>query len=92
MKAHLLVGQDLSGFHVIEIIEVYSIDDDGRKLRTLGFFSNRDEAQVFAESENANHRKVEVTLILTNGEVGYVISEKDPVALFKDEVEVVKLK
>ena len=47
-KIQELVGKDLSGFVVVEMTEVYRVDDDGRKTRSIGYFRHANIAKAFA--------------------------------------------
>ena len=83
---------DLKGFKVLEMTEVYMIDNDGRKSSSIGFFKNQNTATVFAGAQgDSNWLKTAQALVLTDGTVGYVI-KPDPVKLFDDEAEALKLK
>ncbi len=43
-----LVGQDLSGFKVLVMTEVFKVDDDGRRSKSIGYFKDVNIAQAFA--------------------------------------------
>lgn len=85
-----LIGRDLSGFKIVKMAEVYSLDEDGRKSISLGFFRDQDIASAFAEVQNdgVTHHRMGYAFILTDGNVGCVIGEQEPVKLFNDEEEV----
>lgn len=88
-----LVGKPLTGFEIAVMTEVFHVDLDGRKDRSLGFFKSWDIAVSFAESQvDANWYKTETAFVLTNGIVGYVIGQSEPVNLFDDEAETLKLR
>lgn len=88
-----LVGADLEGFKVVQMTEVYRINEDGHKSQSLGFFRNADIAIAFAGSQVDKHwHKTELALVLTNGSVGYVISQQEPIKLFNDEQEALGIK
>lgn len=88
-----LIGHDLSGFKVIVMTEVYTIDDDGRKCDSIGFFRNQTIGEAFAgQHSNAGHTRTDQVLVLTNGTAGYVMESKESVKLFNDEDEVLKIK
>lgn len=92
-KIKKLVGKDLKGFKIVEMMEVYSVDDDGRKSSSLGFFKNPNTAVAFAGVQrDASWHKTEQALVLTDGTVGYVITQQEPVKLFDDEAEALKIK
>lgn len=88
-----LVGKDLRGFKVVEMTEVYLVDYDGRKSRSLGFFKDPDIASAFAGVQiDASMHKTGQALVLTNGTVGYVIEDQKPVKFFDDEMEMLEIK
>ena len=88
-----LVGTDLKGFSIVEMTEVYRVNDDGRKSVSLGFFQNSDIAAAFAGVQSdANWHKTWTAMVLTDGTVGYVISDGVSVKLFDDKTEAVEIK
>jgi hypothetical protein len=92
-KIKELVGKDLKGFKIINMTEVYQVNDDGQKFSSLGFFKDPNTALAFARvQEDANWHKTGQVLVLTDGTVGYVIEDQKPVKLFDDEVEALEIK
>lgn len=88
-----LVDKDLKGFRIIEMTEVYRVDDDGIKAKSIGVFRNPDIAQAFAGVQtDAAYHDTQKILVLTDGTVGYDITEVKPVTIFSDESELVKVK
>jgi Xaa-Pro aminopeptidase len=90
-----LVGKDLSGWKIVEMTEVYSVDEDGRKGKSLGYFRDPTVAEAFAGDADSNWHKTALARVLLNdkGETGFLFSEnQDPVKLFKDEEEVARLR
>lgn len=93
VKIGELVGKDLKGFKIVEMTEVYRVNEDGRKSISLGFFKDLNIASAFAGGQtDASWHKTGQALVLTDGTVGYVIAQQDPVKLFEDEAEVLKIK
>jgi len=88
-----LVGKDLKGFKIVEMTEVYRVDEDGLKSSSLGFFKDPNTATAFAgvQTNASSHKTIQV-LVLTDGTVGYVIMHQDPVKLFDDETEAHEIK
>jgi len=79
-----LVGRDLTNFKIVEMTEVYLVNDDGRRSRSLLFFNNQDTATAFAQIQtDANHHRHRQALVLTDGIVGYTI--QDQIKLSRDE-------
>lgn len=92
-KIKELVGLDLKGFKIVEMTEVYMVNEDGRKYNSLGFFKEPNIAIAFADMQtDANWHKTGQALVLTDGTIGYVIEEQKPVKLFNDEAEALEIK
>lgn len=92
-KVRDLVGIDLSDFKIIETIEVYRTDYDGRYQEALGFFKNEVVASAFAGPKgNSNLTETRTVLVLTNGTVGFTLQDNAPVKFFNDEEEALKLR
>ncbi|MFA6278468.1 MAG: hypothetical protein WCS97_00005 [Candidatus Paceibacterota bacterium] len=73
--------------------EVYKVDDDGRKSKSLGFFKDKTVAEAFAGNQvDVNWHKTATALVLTDGKEGYVIEEQKSVKLFDDETETFELR
>jgi len=88
-----LIGKDLKDFKIVQMTEVYRVDDDERKSSPLGFFKDPNIAKVFAGAQtDANWHKTAPAFVLTDGTVGYVIGQSEPVKLFNDEEEAVNLR
>lgn len=81
-----LVGKalDSEGFSVKSLAGVYMTNENGMRVKTLGFFKDWNVAGAFAQSQkDASHHKVAESFVLTNGKHGFVIGE--PVTLLDDE-------
>lgn len=88
-----LVGRDLIGFEIVEMTEVYRVDDDGLRSSSIGFFRDQTIAAAFVETRREKSWiRTECALILTDGTVGYVIENQKPVKLFDDEAETLEIK
>lgn len=93
MTIQELIGKNLSGFQIIKMAEVYRVDDDGRKTKSLGFFRDPDIAEAYAGAQpDARWHKTEEAVVLTDGSVGYVLEEQDPANIFDDEMIASELK
>ncbi len=91
-KLNALLGKSLKDYKIVEMTEVYQIDDDGRKTNSLGFFKDKNIAEVFAGAQtDANWHKTGQALVLTDGAVGYIVGSES-VVLFNDEKEALDLK
>lgn len=92
-KLNGLIGKDLKGFKIAKMTEVYFMDLDGRKSNSVGFFKNPNIAEAFAGVQtDAAFHKTQPALVLTDGKVGYLIAEQDPIKLFDDETEALEIK
>ena len=84
--------RDISSYKIIEMVEVYRTDDDGRKTKSLGFFKDPDIATAFAGSQiDAKWYRTEPVLVLTDGKVGFIVDVEE-VTLFDDEAEALRIK
>ena len=92
-KIEELVGKDLKGFMLVEMTEVCSVNDNGLKPRSIGFFKDPviAAAYVAAGVDPSWHTTTQV-LVLTDGTVGYVVEREEPVNLFDDEAETEKIR
>ena len=78
----------LNDFEIIEMTEVYRINEDGTKISTIGFFKKKEIAEAFAQSQiDANYHKTDSAIVLTNGIVAYLVDAKGPLKIFNDEEE-----
>jgi hypothetical protein len=83
-----LAGVDLKNFKILEMTEVFKVDDDGRCCSSLGFFKDAEIAADFAGAQkDSSYFKTGPAFVLTNGEVGFTISGEKEVKLFDDEKE-----
>lgn len=91
---HSLLKIDLKDFKVVVKFMVYKVDDGGQKTTVLGYFKNEDVAKAFAAMQtDKDFLRVEDTLVLTNGSVGYALEDPPaPVKLFDDDAEVIGIK
>jgi hypothetical protein len=88
-----LVGQDLAGFTIVKMTEVYSVDDDGRRRGSIGFFRDPKIAKAFlGEEVERPWKRLASALVLTNGQVGFRVDNPEPVKLFDDEQEANRLR
>lgn len=93
LKLNDLAGMDLVEFEITEMTEVYLVNEDGRKVLSLGFFRQKETAEAFAGAQtDASSHKTGMGFVLTNGKIGYVITQQEPVTLFDDEAEAIELK
>src|SRR5690606_33783824 len=80
---HELLGMPLQGFYVREMSEVYTVDIDGLKNKTIGFFKDNKIANAFRNQQtDASLFKVKKKIVLTNDEIAFVIGE--PATLLDD--------
>ncbi len=85
-KIQELLGKNLKDFKLVVMTEVYMMDNDGRKSRTLGYFRDQNTAVAYAGLQtDANYHKTEQVVVLTDGNIGFVIKHQDSVIFFDDE-------
>ena len=88
-----LTGKDLSGFKIMEMTQIFRVNEDGQKTVTLGVFKDPIIAKAFAEAQkDASWHRIEKVMVLTDGNTGYVIGQQESIKLFNDETEAVALK
>jgi len=86
-----LIGQDLSGFKLEILTEVYMTDEDGIKRGTAGFFRDKNVAEAFADNvTDANFTKTAEAAVFHNGTIGFRLAEE--VKLLDDEKEALRLR
>lgn len=87
-----LIGKNLKNFRIIEMTQVFYVNDDGIMSQSIGFFKDPTIAKVFSDSQkDADWCETEPALILTDGKIGFVIEEQKPVKLFNEEKETLDL-
>jgi len=93
-KLNGLIGQDLTNFKIVEMTHVYLMDYDGHFVKSIGYFKDPVIAEAFRGAQvDANFMRKVYALVLTDGQVGYDISQNQvPIKLFNDEQEAVDLK
>lgn len=67
--------KDLAGYSVRELHEVFKVDNDGKKLQSVGYFRDMDIAFAFAGAQvDAPWHKVQKAFVLTNGTYGFLMT------------------
>ena len=82
----------LKDFEIVEMTEVCRVDEAGIKISSMGFFRKEDIAKAFAGSTDKNYLRTEKKIVLTNGIVAYLVSEKEPLNIIDDEKAMLTLK
>ena len=83
-----LTGKDLSGFTIQKMTEVYMVNEDGRKTKSLGHFADPDLAKVFAgQQTDSNYTRTgdDYVLRLTGGTVALRIDTDEPIEIINNE-------
>lgn len=85
MELKELIGKDLQGYAIEELYEVYRVNEDGKKFRSIGYFRSGDIATAFAGNQtDAVWHKTAKAFVLTNGTDGFLMTGQ-PVKLLGDE-------
>ncbi len=72
-----LKGEKLAVFFVDEWTEVYNVDEDGKRVASVGLLRSAVVAQAFAELQpNGSAHRTQKRTVLTDGEVAFVIGEQ----------------
>lgn len=83
-----IVGQDLTGYKVVVMTEVFRVNQEGRKTSVVGYFKSAVIAKGFAEMQtDANWHKTGPAHVLTDGKLAYLLASDERVKLFNDEAE-----
>jgi hypothetical protein len=87
-----LIGSDLSGFHIVEMVEVYATDEDGRRIGSAMIFQHESVAQVFMDNgKDVGHKGMGKILVLTNGEIYFTLESVRRVSMFsKDDMDALR--
>jgi hypothetical protein len=89
-----LFGRSLHEYYLVEMIELFLINEDVRGQGTIGYFGNGDFAEVWRRHLKLDDyfsfstRKV---TMLTNGDVGYVLQGDAVVPVYIDTSALEKL-
>lgn len=91
-KIQELIGRDLKNFKIVEMTEVYKVDD-GMKHTSFGFFEDSNFAKEFVgiRTDSSWYRLTQV-YVLTDRTIGYVITEQGSINLFNNEAELIEIK
>ena len=90
-KVEVLINQDLSGFKVVRMTEVYRTDEDGIFRTSLGFFKDLNVASVYKDQQgDKGYVKTRGQVVLTDGKIGFLLG--DSVFLHDDEAEFVNVR
>jgi len=82
----VLLGEPLDDFSLREYTEVYTVSDDGRKTESKGFLKDENVAKAVARNQpDANWHKTEKAIILTDGNIGFLIGKQ--ITFMDDEKE-----
>lgn len=91
-----LVGYDLKRFTIREMLEVFHVDERGIRSgsdSSVGFFHSRHVGEAFAELHSSkDYYSTRTALVLTDGVVAFVLDSHEPVKMFNDEEETLKLR
>ena len=88
-----LVGKELKNFRIAVYTEVYKTDDDGKKVKSIGCFTNGDIAKAFAQNQvDKNWHQTSEVLILTDDVNGFLLDKAESVKIFSNEKAVLEIK
>ncbi len=88
VSAKAWVTTPLAGFSIRKMTEVFGQGEDGLRRRSIGYFNNPKIAAAFAAQESGKEFcscGTREAFVLTNGVVGFLLDESEPVYLFNDE-------
>ncbi len=89
-----LAGNSLDSFRMEEMTEVYSVNEDGRKTKVIGYFKHAYIAEAFATSQSggSGYNRTREVLVITSDTLTYLVEDQEPLELFNDEEEALRLK
>jgi hypothetical protein len=91
MELKDLIGAELNEFTVEKFTEVFKVNDDGRKSKSLGFFRDENIAKAFAGNQkDANWHKTSNVLVLTDGKNGFLVG--DSIVILDDEQTLLEIR
>lgn len=94
MKLSELVGMKLESYEIVKMTEVFRINDDGRRMSAIGYFTSPHIAEVFAgtQSGGTNYNQTREVLVLTDGHIAFLVTDDFQIEVFQDEKEILRLK
>jgi|WetSurMetagenome_2_1015567.scaffolds.fasta_scaffold229461_1 hypothetical protein len=93
MELEELIGKKLEGFEIVEMTKVYKGNEDGREIESFGFFKSERLAKAFAGNQtNSSYFHTQKVLVLTNGEIGFLMGKPESVQFVDDEALAVETK
>ena len=79
------IDQELEGFRIQELTEVYTTNEDGQNPKSLRFFKSESLARAFVQNQpDANWHKTKKAYVLTDGKIGFLLGRE--ITLFDDEI------
>jgi hypothetical protein len=82
------IGRCLDDFKFIVCIEVYKVDDDGKRIKGVAYLKDRDIAEAYAQQfVDASYYKTRDVVVITNGKLSFLVGE----AIYIAENENVRL-
>ena len=89
------VGKPLTEFAIRKMIEVFGCNEDGNRTKSIGYFKNPTVAAAFAGQESGKtfiSCRTRECYVLTNGAIGFLLAENEPVNLYNDETEALRIR
>jgi hypothetical protein len=82
-------GKELEGFITEELHEVFEIDTDGKRVKSVAYFRDKNLAIAYKDNQkDPMYHKVETVHAITSGTIGYKISD---MFILIDEEETTKV-
>ncbi len=88
-------NKPLTGFSIQRMTEVFGRSEDGLRKRSIGYFEDARVAEAFAAQESGKEFcscGTREAYVLTNGLVGFLLDESEPVYLFNDDEEMLRIR
>ncbi len=87
-----LVNMELHDYMIVQMTEVYEVNDDGERRRSLGFFQNAAVAEAVKERDS--YRAMAPVLVLTDrkGKNAFVLRDFGTITLLDEQQVAADLK
>lgn len=94
MNLSELVGKTMQFFEIRWAIEVYRVDEDGLRIYAVGYFTEPHIAEVFVgtQVDGAKCNRTREVLVLTNGNIAFLVSDDEQVEMFDDKEKIFGLR
>jgi len=77
-----------SDFQVQLMTEVFEVNDDGRRSKSLGLLSDPTVAAAFVGKRSENpYKRAEEVVVITDGKSAYIVQNREALTVLEDDAE-----